>query len=188
VPVGGFALVGVPTDRNSSFLRGPAAAPPAIRAVLFGAAGNMFTEGGLDVGAPGVIDDRGDLPLTESDGDFAVIESTFREMGGPFVALGGDHSITYPILRGLCAGREPVNVLHFDAHPDLYDVFEGNHLSHACPSRGSWRTAWRAAWCRWASAPPRRTSATRPGASAWRRSSLTRSRPRPCPSRTVPST
>jgi arginase len=132
-PESGFALVGVPTDRNSSFLRGPAAAPGAVRSVLFGAAGNMFTEGGLDLGAPGVIEDRGDLPLTESDGDFSVIESAFREMGRPFVAVGGDHSITYPILRGLCAGRQPVNVLHFDAHPDLYDVFEGNRLSHACP-------------------------------------------------------
>jgi arginase family enzyme len=54
-------------------------------------------------------------------------------LGEPFVALGGDHSITHPILRGLCAGRGPVNVLHFDAHPDLYDEFEGNRFSHACP-------------------------------------------------------
>ena len=132
-PDGGFALVGVPSDRNSSFLRGSAAAPPAVRQVLFSPAGNMFTEAGLDLGAPGRIDDRGDLPLTEGDGDFALIESAFRQIGRPFVAIGGDHSITYPILRGLCAGRAPVGILHFDAHPDLYDEFEGNRFSHACP-------------------------------------------------------
>jgi arginase len=129
----GFALVGVPSDRNSSFLRGSAAAPPVVRSVLFSPAGNLFTEGGLDLGEPGRIDDHGDLPLADADGDFAVIESAFRAIGRPFVAVGGDHSITYPILRGLCAGREPVSVLHFDAHPDLYDVLEGNRLSHGCP-------------------------------------------------------
>jgi agmatinase len=132
-PERGFALVGVPSDRNSSFLRGSAAAPPVVRAVLFSPAGNMSTEGGLDLGEPGRIDDRGDLPLADTDGDFAVIESAFRELGRPFVAVGGDHAITYPILRGLCAGRQPVDILHFDAHPDLYDVLDGNRLSHACP-------------------------------------------------------
>jgi agmatinase len=129
----GFALIGVPSDRNSSFLRGSAAAPPVVRSVLFSPAGNMFTEGGVDLGEPGRIDDRGDLPLTDSEADFGRIESAFREIGRPFVAVGGDHSITYPILRGLCAGREPVGILHFDAHPDLYDVLEGNRLSHGCP-------------------------------------------------------
>jgi agmatinase len=128
-----FVLLGVPTDRNSSSLRGSAAAPRAVRSVLFGDAGNMFTESGVDLGAPGRIEDRGDLPLAESDGDFTLIEAAVRGLGRPFVALGGDHSITYPILRGLCAGRAPVGVLHFDAHPDLYDEFQGNRFSHASP-------------------------------------------------------
>jgi len=104
-----------------------------VREVLFSPAGNLTSERGLDLGAPGVIHDVGDLPLTESEADFAVIESAVRELSRPFVAIGGDHSITFPILRGVCAGRQPVNVLHFDAHPDLYDSFEGNRFSHACP-------------------------------------------------------
>jgi arginase len=132
-PSRAFALLGVPTDRNSSFLRGSAKGPAAIRNVLFSDAGNLSTERGLDLGAPGTIDDRGDLPLTEADGDFALIESAVRGLDRPFVALGGDHAITYPLLRGLCAGRARVGVLHFDAHPDLYDSFEGNRFSHACP-------------------------------------------------------
>jgi agmatinase len=130
---GRVVLLGVPSDRNSSFLRGSAAAPPAIRKVLFGDAGNLSTESGLDLGAPGVLDDLGDLPLAESDADFAAIEAAVRGLQAPFVALGGDHAITYPILRGVHAARGRVNVLHFDAHPDLYDSFEGNRFSHACP-------------------------------------------------------
>ncbi len=47
--------------------------------------------------------------------------------------LGGDHSVTYPVLRAI-AGRYPgLSILHFDAHPDLYDSYEGNRFSHACP-------------------------------------------------------
>ena len=52
----------------------------------------------------------------------------------PFIALGGDHSITYPILRGLRARRiAQLTILQIDAHPDLYDEFEGDRYSHACP-------------------------------------------------------
>jgi agmatinase len=123
----------VPTDRNSSFLRGAAQAPPAIRAALFNGASNLTSETGVALDAPGVMEDAGDLPLREDDGDFAAIEAAFRALGRPFVALGGDHSITYPVLRGLAASGTRVNVLHFDAHPDLYDSYEGNRLSHACP-------------------------------------------------------
>jgi arginase len=47
--------------------------------------------------------------------------------------LGGDHSITYPALRGLRPHHGRLAVLHLDAHPDLYDEFEGDRYSHACP-------------------------------------------------------
>jgi agmatinase len=80
-----------------------------------------------------VLDDRGDLSLTESDADVETIASAVRAIEPPFVALGGDHSITYPVLRGVHAARGRLNVLHFDAHPDLYDSFAGNRLSHASP-------------------------------------------------------
>jgi agmatinase len=53
--------------------------------------------------------------------------------GGRPLALGGDHSVTYPILRGLNPSRAPLAILHVDAHGDLYDVFEGDRYSHACP-------------------------------------------------------
>jgi arginase len=47
--------------------------------------------------------------------------------------LGGDHSITYPVLRAWRGRPTALTVLHFDAHSDLYDDFEGDRYSHACP-------------------------------------------------------
>jgi agmatinase len=49
------------------------------------------------------------------------------------LALGGDHSVTYPILRAIGRSRRPLTILHIDAHPDLYDEFEGDRFSHAGP-------------------------------------------------------
>ena len=49
------------------------------------------------------------------------------------VALGGDHSITFPILRALRPHLPRLSVLHIDAHPDIYESFEGDPFSHACP-------------------------------------------------------
>jgi len=47
--------------------------------------------------------------------------------------LGGDHAITYPVIRAIHSVYGPVNILHFDAHPDLYDNYEDNPYSHASP-------------------------------------------------------
>jgi agmatinase len=47
--------------------------------------------------------------------------------------LGGDHSITYPVLRAWHGQAGALTILHFDAHSDLYDDFEGDRHSHACP-------------------------------------------------------
>ena len=49
------------------------------------------------------------------------------------VSLGGDHSVTYPILKAFGPRYPELTIVHFDAHPDLYDEFEGSRMSHACP-------------------------------------------------------
>jgi agmatinase len=49
------------------------------------------------------------------------------------LALGGDHSVTYPILRAMSRSHPSLTILHLDAHPDLYQEFEGDRFSHACP-------------------------------------------------------
>jgi agmatinase len=67
---------------------------------------------------------------------FAQIERTigeFLEQKIRVIALGGDHSITYPIIRAYGKKYRDLNILQLDAHPDLYDELEGNRYSHACP-------------------------------------------------------
>jgi arginase len=131
-----IGLIGLPTDRHSSMLRGPAKAPAAIRAALFGESSNGATENGLELGVDFRIVDRGDAPLRERDGDDALIEEAIHAAvhdGTRAVALGGDHAVTYPIVRALAAHFGPLQILHFDAHPDLYDEYLGNRRSHASP-------------------------------------------------------
>lgn len=129
-------LIGAPTDSHSSFLRGAAAAPQLIRAALHSSHGNMTAESGLELGTDIGFDDQGDLPLVEAEGDEGLIEAAVgaaaRSDAVPIV-LGGDHSITVPIVRALASVHGAIDILHFDAHPDLYDDFEGDPRSHASP-------------------------------------------------------
>lgn len=118
-------LLGVPWDLSSSFIRGAAAAPPLIRRALWSPSTNTATELGIAI-EPEALDDAGDLELgTDASEARAAIEAgvraILRRQGLP-VVLGGDHSISYPVLR---AWRDaPVAaILHIDAHGDLYDVF-----------------------------------------------------------------
>ena len=129
-------LIGLPYDAGSSYLRGPAEAPPLIRAALHSPAGNGWTEGVRELFGPGGLSDAGDLTLPPSAEAGARIEAGIAELladGGRPVALGGDHSVTYPILRAVGRAHAPLTVLHVDAHPDLYHEFEGDRFSHACP-------------------------------------------------------
>lgn len=126
---GRVALIGVPWDAHSSHARGPARAPAAIRAALACAAGNAFASNGTDIRH--VLDDRGDLDLTDEPSAFDRIAAAAAQ--GPFIALGGDHAVTFPLFQGLVGERRDVAIVHFDAHPDLYDDFEGDPLSHASP-------------------------------------------------------
>lgn len=129
-------LIGLPTDSHSSFMRGPATAPDAIRAALSSDHGNRATESGLEIGLDIVLEDAGNLPLEESGADFDCIRdssSAAAKSGATPLFLGGDHMVTYPIIAGLAEVHGPINILHFDAHPDLYDDFQGDPLSHASP-------------------------------------------------------
>ncbi|MBV9480682.1 MAG: agmatinase [Acidobacteria bacterium] len=127
-------IVGIPFDGNSSYLRGAAGAPNAIRSALHSTSGNYWTESGVDLGTESAFQDAGNLRLTEA--AFTTIEDTVAELVDRRmrpVCLGGDHSITLPIARAIGKRVPELTLIHFDAHPDLYDEFEGNRLSHACP-------------------------------------------------------
>ena len=128
-------LLGITFDGQSSYLRGAGEAPGKFREALACDASNSWTELGVDLGVAGVFEDAGDLAFSEKEA-FAAIETRVGELidaGKRPVSLGGDHSITYPIVKAFATGYPELTIFHFDAHPDLYDEFEGNRLSHACP-------------------------------------------------------
>ncbi len=129
-------LIGLPTDCHSSFMRGPAKAPPLIRQALWSPHGNSASERGLELGVEIELKDVGDIALREGPGDDALMEAAIAASlaeGAIPIALGGDHSVTFPILRAVAAARGPVDILHIDAHPDLYDELGGDRRSHASP-------------------------------------------------------
>lgn len=129
-------IIGLPYDASSSHLRGAAEAPRVIRAALHSPAGNMWTEDMRDIGAPGVLTDSGDLELPPTGESRAKIEAGIASLlvhGARPLALGGDHSVTHPVVRAVSAVHGPLTILHVDAHPDLYEEFEGDRHSHACP-------------------------------------------------------
>lgn len=129
------AIIGIPYDEQSSFMRGAAMAPPEIRRAYHSAASNYWSESGIEVG-PGLLYDAGDLEALSGSGMRESIESAIGGLldgGYAPISLGGDHSITHPIIAGFSRRYERLSILHIDAHPDLYDEFEGNRHSHACP-------------------------------------------------------
>lgn len=131
-------LIGLPTDQNSSFERGAALAPAAIREALWSDRGNLATQSGLEIGSDIELVDKGNVALSDTDSaadDLLMIATVERALAASAVplSLGGDHAVTFPLVAAIAAHHGPVNILHFDAHPDLYADFEGNPRSHASP-------------------------------------------------------
>ena len=130
------ALLGIPYDGASSFLRGPADAPGVIRTALLSDATNGWSESGIDVRGGGALRDAGDVEFDQDADVRARTESAVLSIlgsGDRPLCMGGDHSVTYPVLRAVRRQYPRLSVLHLDAHSDLYDAFEGDRYSHACP-------------------------------------------------------
>lgn len=129
-------LIGLPSDSNSSFERGASLAPPAIRAALWSDRGNLACDNGMEIGQDIDLRDRGDLQLFERAEDDALIRAAVSESiayGAVPLVLGGDHAMTCPVVEAVQAAHGTLTILHFDAHPDLYELFDGNPRSHASP-------------------------------------------------------
>ncbi|CAA7410832.1 unnamed protein product [Spirodela intermedia] len=137
------SLLGVPLGHNSSFLQGPAFAPPRIREAIWCGSTNSSSEEGKELNDPRVLTDVGDVPIQELR-DCGVDDDKLMNIVSESVklvmeqdplrplVLGGDHSISFPVVRAVSEKLGgPVDVLHLDAHPDIYDAFEGNIYSHA---------------------------------------------------------
>ena len=78
----------------------------------------------------------GDLELEEGEKAIRQVSediNTLLEKDVKIISLGGDHSITYPVIKAYAQRYPSLTILHFDAHPDLYDDFEENPYSHASP-------------------------------------------------------
>jgi len=131
-----LAILGIRYDENSSFTKGAADAPPQIRAALRSDAWNLTSENGTDLSGDSVFFDAGDIePVAGSEMPALIENSVYTLIADGFmpISLGGDHSITYPIVRAFARKYKDLSVLHFDAHPDIYDSYQGNRNSHASP-------------------------------------------------------
>ncbi len=135
MPQRAVTITGLPFDANSSFLRGPAKGPDAIRQAFFSEHTSLTTETGVDL--ENKIIDLGDADYA-SDKPFLDVtqQAAVAALGRDKTAdlfFGGDHSLTWPVLRAAAHRWPGLTVLHFDAHPDLYEQFQGSRDSHACP-------------------------------------------------------
>jgi len=132
-----IAIIGIPFDEKSCYLRGASKGPQAIRAASTGKAINPWTELGANLKEDIVLTDLGDIDVSGDFFDvFSRVEGNILEIlekKAVPVVLGGDHSISYPVVKAFARKFKPLDILHFDAHPDLYEELYGDRYSHACP-------------------------------------------------------
>lgn len=130
--------LGIPFDGNSSFLKGPALAPSRIRLMDTEGSANVFSETGNEILQGKNYLDLGDLSFQDMNplAVNAVIKAKIKqelEHGSKIICLGGDHSVSFPIIEAYAERYKGLNVLHLDAHADLYDNYDNNPCSHASP-------------------------------------------------------
>ncbi|MEE4115137.1 MAG: agmatinase [Marinilabiliaceae bacterium] len=124
------ALLGIPYDRKSSFMRGPSMAPSEIRKCLNSYSTNLFAENGISIESN--FTDLGDIVVE----DYFDLTDQIKNLllSHPrILSLGGDHSISYPVFKAYAGLYPKLEILHIDAHADLYDELDGDKYSHACP-------------------------------------------------------
>ena len=125
-------MLGLPFDDKSTFMKGTAKGPDRIREIFHDGSSNYMTETGFDLIQDVKFNDLGDLKI-EDYHQIAHQISSKVDLNISTIFLGGDHSITYPISLALNQVYAEFDILHFDAHADIYDNFEGDMYSHACP-------------------------------------------------------
>ena len=140
-------LLGVPYDGSVSWRAGAAEAPRRLREISNTSSAVSETGEYVDP-ARFLVRDRGEVAFdggTAAD-YFPRVEAAARAAAEAdpqafVLALGGDHSVTVPLVRAFAArAAEPFGLVHLDAHPDLFDTYEGSPLSHACPLRRALET------------------------------------------------
>jgi len=124
-------IQGMQYDDKSSYQKGPRLAPPLIRSALNSGALNLFAENGVSIESQ-PIEDKGDFEIANYF-DIETITKDHLSEDYKVFTLGGDHSISFPIIRAHAEKYPNLDILHIDAHADLYDAYEGDKYSHACP-------------------------------------------------------
>jgi guanidinobutyrase / D-arginase len=129
-----IAVLGAPFDSASSFRPGGRFGPAAVReaSMLLRVHNHAL---GVSPYAVAQVVDAGDAPASPvvPELGFAAIEAAAAELtreGARVVGIGGDHSVTLPLLRAADAARGPLGVVHFDAHTDTDDAAYGSRYTH----------------------------------------------------------
>jgi agmatinase len=135
------AFMGAPTDEGSPFMPGSRFGPRGIRehSLRFGAGGRgyydpqsrrMFLEHEMTHGRLADVGDADILPTNVVDTFRNITEMTegILARGALPVVLGGDHAISFPVVR---AFQEPLHVVHFDAHLDYAPFIHGLEMTNA---------------------------------------------------------
>ena len=134
-----IALVGVPYDGGTSHRAGARHGPREMRN-MSRLMRSVHHVSRINPYKACRIADVGDVMFTRSMDPAAAMQEiedfygTLHQAGAVPLTAGGDHSITYPILRAL-AGDEAVGLVHIDAHTDTWDNFQGSKFSHGAPFR-----------------------------------------------------
>ncbi|APX94905.1 agmatinase [Halomonas sp. 1513] len=134
-----IALVGIPFDGGVSNRPGARLGPREMRnqSSLMRSIHHVTRQDPFDQAR---IADIGDVrfssiyDLERVSDDIAAHYRAIHQAGVLPLSAGGDHSVTYPILRGL-AGDAPVGLIHIDAHTDTWDEFQGSKFHHGGPFR-----------------------------------------------------
>ncbi len=130
-----FHVIPVPYEKTVSYGRGTSRGPAAILAAsqqLEGYDGTslplehgIYTHGAIDCTA------RGPIVLAEVE---EAVKNILQTEKIP-VTLGGEHTVSYAPICAMKKHFGRIGVIHFDAHADLRDEFEGSDFSHACVMR-----------------------------------------------------
>jgi guanidinobutyrase len=135
-------FIGVPMDHGTSNRPGTRLGPRAIRDES-----RMLRPYNMATGAAPFehlqVADLGDVAINTFDlkKTVDIIAAHYREVLGHGtlpLTLGGDHTLTWPILRAIKERHGPVALIHIDAHADINDRMFGEAVAHGCPFRRAW--------------------------------------------------
>jgi guanidinopropionase len=134
------ALVGVPLDLGVTNRAGARFGPRAVRQVErigpYHHVHRLLPLSAVKAGDIGDVPFRSRYSLADSIQDIETLFTRIAAAGVAPLAVGGDHSITFPILKALGAER-PVGLVHIDAHCDTGGPFEGAKFHHGGPFRNA---------------------------------------------------